>query len=578
MPRRIAVDFEFKIDEAGSNPPRIRCMVAVDQRSGETWSMWEDELYATSECPFPAGPDVQIICFQAKAEGRCFATLKWWPAARCIDLFVERLRLLNPAPWPSLLDTLEAYGLPCMPSAHKELMRQLIMHSDIFTTEQRAAILKYCREDVLSTLRLMEAMDAAGHIRWDQAEWRGTCNFCYGYIEDAGVPIDTATYRQFTTHRTDIMLGMIASAQAEHGFDVYDGATFKHDKFAVFLEAHRIYDWPRTPFGSLAVKDEIMGRLVKRYPIVTPIHELRLQLDQLRLMALAIGDDGRNRFDFKTFGTLTMRCTPGTAENIMAGPRWMRGQVWADPRGPYVVAVVDYVAQEFGYGARQSSDLTMQGAYREKDVHMGTAIATKIAPPGSSKSTHPKQRKIGKEINFCLMYGGGVRGLARKLRCSPYEAAEHLANAREAFAVFDPWAAYQVAEAQCRGWMESPRGWLVDVAKVLNPRTLRNWHMQTGGSEMLQAVIVILMITYGVRIVCTMHDAIMVELPLATWRADLDLIRTVMEDVSEIVTGGLRIRTDEHVLMPGDRLISPDDDEWGQWRRVVQALGLEEAA
>ena len=37
----------------------------------------------------------------------------------------------------------------------------------------------------MATLRLMEAMDAAGHIQWDQAEWRGTCNFCYGYIEDA---------------------------------------------------------------------------------------------------------------------------------------------------------------------------------------------------------------------------------------------------------------------------------------------------------------------------------------------------------------------------------------------------------
>ena len=38
----------------------------------------------------------------------------------------------------------------------------------------------------------MEAMDAAGHIQWQQAEWRGTCNFCYGYIEHIGIPIDAA--------------------------------------------------------------------------------------------------------------------------------------------------------------------------------------------------------------------------------------------------------------------------------------------------------------------------------------------------------------------------------------------------
>ena len=51
MPRRIVVDFEFKIDETGRNPPRIRCMVAVEACSGQTWTMWEDELNATPVCP-----------------------------------------------------------------------------------------------------------------------------------------------------------------------------------------------------------------------------------------------------------------------------------------------------------------------------------------------------------------------------------------------------------------------------------------------------------------------------------------------------------------------------------------------
>ena len=150
MTRRIVVDFEFKNDDTGRNPPRIRCMAALEVCSGKTWTMWEDELYATPVCPFPTGPDVQIICFQAKAEGRCFAALGWEPPARVIDLFVERLRLLNPAPWPSMLATLAAYGLPGMTSAHKQAMRVLIIHGDTFTPEQRVAILRYCLEDVTS--------------------------------------------------------------------------------------------------------------------------------------------------------------------------------------------------------------------------------------------------------------------------------------------------------------------------------------------------------------------------------------------------------------------------------------------
>ena len=295
-------------------------------------------------------------------------------------------------------------------------------------------------------------------------------------------------------------------------------------------------------------------------------------------MELAIGDDGRNRFDFNTFGSMTMRCQPSTSANIMAGPKWMRGLVRADPDQPYVLAVVDFVAQEYGYGASRSGDAAMQQSYRGRDVHLGTAIAASLAPPGATKDTHARPRNIGKAINFCLMYGGGVPGLAAKLRCPSHEAATFLASVLKAFPVFTQWSDYQVAAAQCRGSMKSPRGWRLDATKVTNPRTLRNWQMQTGGSEMLQAAIVLLMVTHSVRICATMHDAIMVELPLENWRAALDRVRAVMEAVGEIVTGGLKIRTDERVMMPGERYVSEADGEWGQWQRIWRAVGHERAA
>jgi DNA polymerase I len=346
-------------------------------------------------CPFPTGPDVQVICFQAKAEGSCFAALGWQPPARVVDLFVERLRLLNPSRWPSLLMTRAAYGLVAMSCSHKNAMRELIIHSNIFTPEEKAAILRYCLEDVLATIRLMEVMDAAGHIHWDQAEWRGTCNFCYGCIENYATPIDIATYRRFIAQRKNIILGMIANSQAKHGFDVYRGTTFDKKKLAALLEQLGIVDWPRAPFGQLSVAGEVTGRMAGRHPILAAIHELRTQLDQLHEIELSIGDDGRNRFDFRTFGSLTMRCQPSTSANIMALAAWMRGLVWADPHRPYVLAVIDWVAQEFGIGASRSRDPVMQKAY-QGDVHIGTAIAMGQAPVGATKSTHAGPRKIGK--------------------------------------------------------------------------------------------------------------------------------------------------------------------------------------
>ena len=83
-------------------------------------------------------------------------------------------------------------------------------------------------------------------------------------------------------------------------------------------------------------------------------------------------------------------------------------------------------------------------SYRGRDVHLGTAIAASLAPPGATKDTHARPRNIGKAINFCLMYGGGVPGLAAKLRCPSHEAATFLASVLKAFPVFTQWSDYQV--------------------------------------------------------------------------------------------------------------------------------------
>jgi hypothetical protein len=68
-----------------------------------------------------------------------------------------------------------------------------------------------------------------------------------------------------------------------------------------------------------------------------------------------------------------------------------------------------------------------------------------------------------------------------------------------------------------------------------------------------------------------MHDALMVELPLESWREDLVLVRSVMEEVGKVATGGLEVRTDAQVMMPGERLLCEADSEWRRWQRVVQA-------
>lgn len=570
MTQQWAVDFEFKVEDPSRNPPRVVCMVAVEVASGTTVTMWEEELATAPTCPFPTGPDVQVICYQAKAEGSCFAALGWRPPERVVDLFVERIRVLNPTSWPSMLTTLAAYGLEGMSSEHKHAMRDAVIHNDSWTPEQRDAITRYCLEDVTTTIRLMRAMDDEGHIPWEQAEWRGTANFCWGYVENVGIPIDADTLQHFLDRREEIILAMIEDVEAEHHFDVYRGKVFDLKKFAALIDRLGIAGWPLTPFGRLSDSEETMARMASLYPAIAPLRDLRIRVAKLREMKLSIGDDGRNRFDFATFGSKTARCQPSTSENIMAGPKWVRGLVRADPKREYVLAVVDWVGQEYGIGASLSGDRAMQAAYQAGDIHIGTAIAGGLAPPGASGDSHPAARRIGKALNFAVMYGGGAHTLAAKLKSSEREAMQFLTGIQEAFPDFTRWATGQVMAAQCRGWMETALGWRLDASRTRNVRTLRNWQMQTGGSEMLQAVVCLLIVTHSIRICATMHDAIMVELPLATWQEDLLLVRSVMEDVSKVVTGSLVIRTEARAMMPGERYLREQDEGWDQWQNVMR--------
>jgi DNA polymerase I len=575
---RVVVDFEFKVGDPARNPPRVVCMAWMEIYSDGTWgqahAMWEEELYALAECPFPTGPDTLVICYQAKAEGACFAALKWKPVARAVDLFIERRRLTNPAKWPSLLETLAAYGLPGTSSAaHKTAMRNAVIHNDWWSPELREAIKQYTKGDVTDPARLMAAMDSHGDISWETAEWRGTANFYYGYIENLGIPLDVDAYRNFRAHREAIILSMIAEVEAEHGYDVHRGTTLHRKKLAALADRLGIPDWPTTPLmGQLSISGATLGRMVKRCRYLEALAELRDEIDKLRDVKLAIGDDGKNRFDYATFGSKTARCQPSTTESVMCVAKWMRGFVWNPPDSGVVYAVIDYVGEEFGIGAARSNDKAMQAAYRTHDIHIGTAIAAAIAPPGATAESHPQARRLGKTLNFAIMYGAGARGLADKLKSSEREAAQLLADIRAAFPDFTAWADWQVAAAQCRGWIGTPLGWLLDAALEDNARTIRNLQMQAGGSEILYALVVLLIGTHAIQVCATMHDAIMVRLPLATWREDLDRVRRVMAEVSKAMLGDFELFTDERVIMPGERYLREGEEGWGQWQKVAAIL------
>ncbi|MBD3328908.1 DNA polymerase I [Candidatus Dojkabacteria bacterium] len=104
---------------------------------------------------------------------------------------------------------------------------------------------------------------------------------------------------------------------------------------------------------------------------------------------------------------------------------------WADqlretfiPRSGYVFASVDYSQIESRFMAELSKDeLLMQNFIEKKDIHRATAA--KIFDKDESEVTG-EERRVGKTVNFGVLYGQTAFGLANQLDISREEAGRYI--------------------------------------------------------------------------------------------------------------------------------------------------------
>jgi hypothetical protein len=95
---------------------------------------------------------------------------------------------------------------------------------------------------------------------------------------------------------------LIAEIDIDYG--VFDGPTFKLDRFERFL-AERGFPWPKLESGRLDLSDDTFRELAKVYSAIAPLRELRSALSEMRLSDLAVGRDGRNRTLLSAFRSRT---------------------------------------------------------------------------------------------------------------------------------------------------------------------------------------------------------------------------------------------------------------------------------
>jgi hypothetical protein len=101
-------------------------------------------------------------------------------------------------------------------------------------------------------------------------------------------------------------------------FLVFEDGSFKEDRFVRYLLKHQIR-WPQHESGRLKLDDDTFKDMSRAYPQLKPLRTLRDSLAKLRLSALEVGLDGRNRCMLSPFGATTSRNTPSGAAPISTG-------------------------------------------------------------------------------------------------------------------------------------------------------------------------------------------------------------------------------------------------------------------
>ena len=304
------VDFEF-ISEPGERPVPV-CMVAHEICGGQKLRLWQEQF--GKEPPFGIEPDSLFVAYYSPAELGCFLSLGWSVPARILDLFVEFRNLTNG--WPTLagnglLGALTHFGLDGIGANEKEEMRARILTGGPWSHQDRGDILDYCQSDVDSLARLLPAM--LPQIDLPRAIYRGRHMAAIAAMEFYGVPINRGRLDLLRENWEAIQDRLIATINPS--YQVFDGRTFKRDRFEHWLVRNNI-SWPRLESGQLDLEDDTFREMSKIVPTVAPLRELRHALSDMRLNALAVGSDGRNRCMLSPFGARSGRNTPSNTKYI----------------------------------------------------------------------------------------------------------------------------------------------------------------------------------------------------------------------------------------------------------------------
>ncbi len=369
-------------------------------------------------------------------------------------------------------------------------------------------------------------------------------------MEDAGVRIDREFLDELRTELTQSCEDLVTRIHAHAGEEFNVNSTPQLRR--ILFDKLGLVPVKKTKTGPSTDADSLQ-KMAAEHAIVEDLLRYR-EVEKLRstyadALPPLIGADGRIHATFKQTDTTTGRIS-SEAPNLQNVPvrtadgREMRRAFVADEGCGLLTA--DYSQIELRVLAHLASDPGLIDAFRRRaDVHTTTAARVFGVDEGEVDAF---QRRFAKVVNYGLAYGMEAYGLGQRLDIPTEQAREILDSYFESFSNVKEYMDRTVHEAKQRGYTTTLFGRRRQITELasdnfrirqMGERMAQNAPVQGSAADifklaMLELDAALEVREFRARMILTVHDELVLEVPLEEREGVEALVREVMESVCEL--------------------------------------------
>lgn len=311
----------------------------------------------------------------------------------------------------------------------------------------------------------------------------------------------------------------------------------------------------RFNLGLKSTAAEKLDNLKEKLPLAGLILDYRenfkIQSTYIEPILNLTGKDGRLRTTFNQTGTATGRLSSSepNLQNIPQQSKWagrLRSAFVAEKR--FKLASFDYSQLELRILAAVSGDEKMQDAFKTgQDIHKLTAAQVFNVP---LERVTAEMRRLGKTLNFGVVYGMGADAFSRSSGLKKEEARRFISEYFADFPKIKIWQEEILEQARTLGYVAARSGrrrWLFNI-QDFNPRVQAeaervavNMPIQGEGADIIKAAMLKTaeflkrekLMPGKARLLLSIHDELLFEISNDILKETAVEIKKIMESVCQ---------------------------------------------